>query len=934
MKRIIFSTFLLASLFSVAAPASAAWNSFSGYNNSGIIAGWSYLKIGGGGNVIHLDVQCDQGFAQCSPGVGTSTIISRQDTGSAWWYNKSLPRCGNASSGYTSGCWSQFITPAAFPVGLQNPAILGQGLRSEALAPSNTSHWYVYAGFGTGCIYYTTNKGTTFTQAATFTCTGLNSPNADQNREAQEALAVDPNNENVAYASSPGSNQCTTNCGESFVTTDGTDWSYVSSIPTSTLNGPITTIFAFDISNGTSGGKTKNVFACINGVGVYISVNAGSSWAELSSTGMPTACLEMLADPNGVLWINRDSSHVDRWVPASAGATSGTWTNPLGTIGNGGDAIAVDPANCTGISGSCRVVVMTTDGHTNVTLNGDASTPTWGGWNINGSTPHPIIAADVPYLSQIPGRIYSTSIVFDPTQSNVLLVSGGIGYFYLNPVNDNTTAYSFNSFTSGQEELVSNAATSPPGGNPLFGFWDEPVFVSQNPSLYPSTYGPSQCCVLQRGWTIDYATSNSSYVFAYIDGAPAYSTNGGGDGDPTNWANFTAIPIEGTIVNGSTPFGGSATKLAAQSPTNLIVSFGSGGDLFYTTDGTASWSQIAASGIPSSGVAITNTTSGMSATLTFPSSGAGALFSGTVTSINAGNTSTIRDVTASCNPGTASSATSTTIVLTTTSACSVTSGDYIQITVTSGTNWGATLCADRQTSGVYYAYSSGVAGTGAGVFKLYSGGASNVQVYSGLFEINGIGGLSCNPTTAGNLYWYSTPRNGILPSNTQDALSECTDSSPSGTSSGTMSCQAVATGNVIPDGSGNHYGVDVIDVWWMDLGKAKTGQPYPGILFLGACCASSNTDNTTMGYWITYDHFRTATKIGTLFAQSLIAGDTFPGNLNGSSTYIKGDMNTSGLFYIGTGPAGVLKARSNWLLNRDLDPASNDNSPAFLRKVA
>src|SRR5208282_4541735 len=91
-------------------------------------------------------------------------------------------------------------------------------LREMAIAPSNTSHWYIYFG-PDGCIYQTTNKGTSFTKTA-YTCTGWTDSNNNQGGIGY--MAVDPYNENVVYASAPAA-------GGSFVTTNGgTNWTAVS----------------------------------------------------------------------------------------------------------------------------------------------------------------------------------------------------------------------------------------------------------------------------------------------------------------------------------------------------------------------------------------------------------------------------------------------------------------------------------------------------------------------------------------------------------------------------------------------------------------------------------------------------------------------------------------------------------------------------------
>lgn len=50
--------------------------------------------------------------------------------------------------------------------------------------------------------------------------------------------------------------------------------------------------------------------------------------------------------------------------------------------------------------------------------------------------------------------------------------------------------------------------------------------------------------------------------------------------------------------------------------------------------------------------------------------------------------------------------------------------------------------------------------------------------------------------------------------------------------------------------------------------------------------------------------------------------------------FVQGDMNIAGRLYVGFSGSGWAFGQFNFLLKRDLDPASNDNSPAFMEHVA
>ena len=71
----------------------------------------------------------------------------------------------------------------------------------------------------------------------------------------------------------------------------------------------------------------------------------------------------------------------------------------------------------------------------------------------------------------------------------------------------------------------------PPGGDPVLASWDRPFFYISNPNAYPSTYGPVDQDNIVAGWSVDYASSNPSFIVGIADWwgteESGYSTNGG-----------------------------------------------------------------------------------------------------------------------------------------------------------------------------------------------------------------------------------------------------------------------------------------------------------------------------------------------------------------------------------------------------------------------
>ena len=87
------------------------------------------------------------------------------------------------------------------------------------------------------------------------------------------------------------------------------------------------------------------------------------------------------------------------------------------------------------------------------------------------------------------------------------------------------TPVTWNDQSIGIEQLVANEIIVPPGGNPVLASWDRPFFYISNLNAYPSTYGPVDSVNINAGWSVDYASSDPSFIAGLIDyGAAVYST--------------------------------------------------------------------------------------------------------------------------------------------------------------------------------------------------------------------------------------------------------------------------------------------------------------------------------------------------------------------------------------------------------------------------
>src|SRR6266567_1286689 len=153
MKKIIPILALLA--INITISADARFPHGSAFTNA-----FLPLKIGAGGSISGIDIQCDQGIGSCNNS-GTTTKVIRTDTHGAYIYDASAPNPGNAGG---TGTWKQLVTSNSFPVTAGTPYLPSNGssVYEIRIAPSNTSHLYMMIN---GLLYTSTNKGASWTQS-------------------------------------------------------------------------------------------------------------------------------------------------------------------------------------------------------------------------------------------------------------------------------------------------------------------------------------------------------------------------------------------------------------------------------------------------------------------------------------------------------------------------------------------------------------------------------------------------------------------------------------------------------------------------------------------------------------------------------------------------------------------------------------------------
>ncbi|MFZ2107101.1 MAG: hypothetical protein WAV18_17290, partial [Roseiarcus sp.] len=180
------------------------------------------------------------------------------------------------------------------------------------------------------------------------------------------------------------------------------------------------------------------------------------------------------------------------------------------------------------------------------------------------------------------------------TNPNQLIATAGTGVWSMNvpPTSGTWSAdqnLTWNDMSAGIENLVAMDIIVPPGGNPVLASWDRPFFKITNPNAYPSTYGPVNSNNIVAGWSVDYASSNPSFIVGLADWwgteQSGYSANGG-----QTWTKFsTMIPGADSAFMGGT--------IAASTPQNIVWAPANSKQPYYTLNGGSTWSPITLPGV-------------------------------------------------------------------------------------------------------------------------------------------------------------------------------------------------------------------------------------------------------------------------------------------------------------------------------------------------
>lgn len=475
--------------------------------------------------------------------------------------------CGGAYKWLTaSQLWQQLLTSDRLPAGYNSAELMwegtgtywdGVGCFAFAVAPSDPNYIVmVFAGY----MFLSTDGGTSFSRVTSWgRKPGL--ANTGPERLSNDRVVIDPLDKTVWYAASKT---------QLFkLTGGGATCTQVATVPDASGTNPVVLV-QIDASSAATGGHKSVVHAYSSNNGAYRSTDGGATFSQTKgeTLRMPN---KLIVDQNGVAHLTscvastQSGYRLDRYA-------AGAWTTPAGLTIDPVN-VAVDPTNAN------RIIVMSSAGYAQMSLDGTA---TWSSGNIwyDPMWVGKVLGGDIPdIVAEINRRTFLavSDIKFHPVTGE-LYVCTGVGIIKCTfPSAYSATAYiKYTIQSAGIEQLVAHHAVSIPGGPMVLLALDRPVFISNDPKVYPTDYY-NNAYTLSDGWDADYARDDPNFIafLANLNGTttPAISLDKGVTITP-----MATYPI--TAIGGS---------MAVSNKANIVVFPGQNGRPMRTKDMASTW---------------------------------------------------------------------------------------------------------------------------------------------------------------------------------------------------------------------------------------------------------------------------------------------------------------------------------------------------------
>ena len=520
----------------------------------GAMYDWKPLKIGAGGWITGIDISPD----------GTTHVI-RTDTYGAYVWDTSL----------NPDQWRQLVTTRSLPAD-EIQVEHGEGVYEIRVAPSDPARLYMAYDKR---VYRSNDRGVTW-QRTPFVEVAEMDPN-DGFRTWGEKMAVDPADPDVVYVGTPRNGL--------FVTYDGgATWSQVAAVPFGTQRpegSPGITGIVFDPSGGTSGGRTKVVYAASNDNGVWRSLDAGGNWSRIPRIrGGPKTVIHA-AVAAGIYYATSPEPVAGK--PSSVWKHDGLRWTETGPGGQYWHSVAPDPLT------PGRIVLASDGGYLRVSRDGAVS---WDDviYDVTRKSP------EIPWLAALEVSTYMSNgnMRFDPLEAGKLWFGEGGGVFHSQLGAGAQSSIEWTSQSVGIEQVVANTVVAPPAPNakPVLASWDWALFTVTNPDAYATQHGPTNG--FNAAWHVDWAGSDPNFLVAFVSDVRsmlgdesvygAWSTDNG-----ATWTKFPHQPLDAKSPWDTFGFGTGAVS----TPQNFIWVPSNKRAPYYTQDGAKTWHRVSLPGV-------------------------------------------------------------------------------------------------------------------------------------------------------------------------------------------------------------------------------------------------------------------------------------------------------------------------------------------------